>query len=90
MPARQPKRAASLHAKAVLAFAKSWDDSALPQARSALNILLRQEPGRQVSALYNDLMRELTKHGMKSAAEALTREFGDKIQQSTPPNSRAA
>jgi len=87
--AKQPKRAASLHAQAALAFAKSRNESALMQARPALNLMLQYNLDQQASAFYNELTRELTKRGMKSAA-ALTKEFGDKVPQPIPLDSRAA
>lgn len=88
--AGQPKRAASLHAQAALSFARSRNEAALIQARSALNLMLQYKLDGQASAFYNDLIRELNKRGMKSAAEALTSEFGDKVPQPVPLDSRAA
>lgn len=87
--ANQPKRAAALHSQAALAFARSRNEAALTQARAALTLLLQYDLVPQASALYKDLMGELTRRGMKSAAETLTREFGDKVPQSTPLDSRA-
>ena len=88
--ANQPKRAANLHSQAALAFAKSRNEAALIQARSALTLLLQYKLDQQASAFYKDLMRELTKRGMKSAAEALTREFSDKVLQPVPLNTHTA
>jgi len=88
--ANQPKRAASLHSQAALAFARSRNDATLTQARAALTLLLQYNLGPQASALYKDLLNELSKRGMRSAAEALTREFGDKVAQSAPLDPRAA
>jgi hypothetical protein len=89
MSANQPKRAANLHSQAALAFARSRNESALTQARAALTLLLQYKLDQQASALYKELTRELTRRGMQSAAEALTREFGDKIPQQGPRDSRA-
>ncbi|MFT3894842.1 MAG: hypothetical protein QM730_24700 [Anaerolineales bacterium] len=86
----QPKRAANLHAQAALAFARSRNESALMQARAALTLLLQYKLDQQASAFYSELSRELNKRGMMSAAEALTKEFGDKVPQPIPLNSRAA
>jgi hypothetical protein len=88
--AKQPKRAANLHSQAALAFARSRNEAALMQARVALTLLLQYKLDQQASAFYKDLLRELTKRGMQSAAEALTREFGDKIPQPVPLDPRAA
>jgi len=88
--AKQPKRAANLHSQAAIAFARSRNDSALLQARAALSLLLQYKLSQQAAAFYKDLLREFTKRGMKSAAEALSKEFGDNIPQATPPDSRAA
>jgi len=88
--AKQPKRAANLHSQAAIAFARSRNASALFQARAALNLLLQYNLDQQASAFYNELTRELTRRGMKSEAETLTKEFGDKIAQPAPPNARAA
>jgi hypothetical protein len=88
--ANQPKRAANLHSQAALAFAKSRNVAALIQARSALTLLLQYKLDQQASAFYKDLMRELTKRGMQSEAEVLTREFGDKVLQPIPLDTRAA
>jgi hypothetical protein len=88
--AKQPKRAASLHAQAALAFAKSRNESALTQARTALTLMLQYKLDGQASAFYNELTRELTKRGLKVAAETLTSEFGDKVPQPIPFDSRAA
>ncbi len=88
--ANQPKRAANLHSQAALAFARSRNESALMQARSALTLLLQYKLDQQASAFYKDLMGEFTKRGMQSAAETLAREFGDKISQPLPHDSRAA
>lgn len=88
--AKQPKRAANLHSQAALAFARSRNEAALMQARAALTLLLQYKLGQQASAFYKDVMRELTKRGMQSAAEALTREFGDKVSQPSPLDTRTA
>jgi hypothetical protein len=88
--AKQPKRAANLHSQAALAFARSRNESALFQARAALTLLLQYKLDQQASAFYKDLLRELTKRGMQSAAEALTKEFGDKVSQPVLLDSRAA
>jgi hypothetical protein len=88
--AKQPKRAASLHSQAAMAFARSRNESALMQARAALTLLLQYKLDQQASAFYKDLLRELTKRGMQSTAEALTREFGDKVSQPIPLDPRAA
>lgn len=88
--ANQPKRAANLHSQAALAFARSRNESALLQARAALTLLLQYKLDQQASAFYNNLLHELTKREMQSVAEALTREFGNKVPQSVSPDPRAA
>ncbi len=88
--AGQPKRAANLHAQAALAFAKSRNESALPQARTALTLLLQYQLDAQASALYNELTRELTKRGLQSAAEALKQEFGTRVPQPVRLDSQEA
>src|SRR5215467_2956221 len=81
--AGQPKRAAQLHAQAALAFAKSRDESALMQGRTALTMLLQYKLDQRASVLYTDLQRELTKRGLQAAAETLRNEFAIKLPQST-------
>ena len=82
--AHQPRRAANLHSQAALAFARSRNDSALMQARAALTLLLQFKLDPQASAFYKDLLGELTKRGMNSAAETLAKEFGGKLAQPAP------
>jgi hypothetical protein len=88
--AGQPKRAANLHSQAAMAFARSRNEAALIQARAALTLLLQYKFDQQASAFYKNLMGELTKRGMQSATEALTREFGDKVSQHLPHDPHAA
>jgi hypothetical protein len=88
--AKQPKRAANLHSQAAMAFARSRNESALFQARAALTLLLQYNLDQQALAFYKELTRELTKRGMKSEAETLAREFGNKIAQPTSSDARAA
>ena len=88
--AKQPKRAANLHSQAAIAFARSRNEAALLQARAALSLLLQYKLGPQAGAFYKDLMREFTRRGMKTAAEALSKEFGERIQEPVAPDSRAA
>jgi hypothetical protein len=88
--AKQPKRAANLHSQAALAFARSRNEAAVMQARAALSLLLQYKLDQQASAFYKDLVGELTKRGMQAAAEALTREFGDKVSQALPHDTRAS
>jgi endogenous inhibitor of DNA gyrase (YacG/DUF329 family) len=79
--AKQPRRAASLHAQAALAFAKSRNESALMQARATLTLMLQYKLDQQASAFYEDLLllREFTKRGMQPAAEALRNEFAARV-----------
>jgi hypothetical protein len=88
--AKQPKRAANLHSQAAIAFARSRNEAALLQARAALSLLLQYKLDSQAAAFYKDLMHEFTKRGMKTAAEALSKEFGDRIPQPIALDSRAA
>jgi hypothetical protein len=88
--AKQPKRAANLHSQAAIAFARSRNEAALLQARAALSLLLQYKLDPQAAAFYKDLMHEFTKRGMKTAAEALSKEFGDRIPQPIALDSRAA
>lgn len=88
--ARQPKRAANLHSQAAIAFARSRNEAALLQARAALSMLAQYRLDSQAAALYKDLMREFTKRGMKTAAEALSKEFGEIISQPTASDPRTA
>lgn len=88
--AKQPKRAANLHLKAALAFARSRNEAALMQARAALSLLLQYKLDQQASVFYNELMHELNKRGMKSTRDMLASEFSAKILQSTPPISHTA
>jgi hypothetical protein len=88
--ARQPKRAANLHSQAAIAFARSRNDAALLQARAALSLLLQYQLEPQAAAFYKDLLREFTKRGMKSAAEALSKEFGERVSPPAASDPRAA
>lgn len=88
--AGQPKRAASLHSQAALAFARSRNESALVQARAAMSLLLQYKLEAQASAFYKELMREFTKRGMQPAAEAFAKEFGGQIQQPAERDAHAA
>ena len=87
---RQPKRAANLHSQAAIAFARSRNEAALMQGRAAMSLLLQYKLEQQAAAFYKDLMREFTKRGMKSAAEALAKEFGEHVPEATPLDPRAA
>ena len=89
--AKQPKRAANLHSQAAIAFARSRNEAALLQARAALSLLLQYKLDQQAAAFYKDLMREFSKRSMKTAAEVLTKEFGERFaSQAIPPDSHAA
>jgi hypothetical protein len=74
--AGQPKRAASLHAQAALAFAESRNEvPAMTQARAALNLFLQYRMDQATDFYYKSISSELTKHGMKNAAATLEKEF---------------
>ena len=88
--AKQPKRAANLHSQAAIAFARSRNESALFQARAAMTLLLQYKLDPQAAAFYKELMRELTKRGMTSTADAFAKEFGDAFPQPTLPDAQAA
>jgi hypothetical protein len=88
--AKQPKRAANLHSQAAIAFARSRNEAALLQARAALSLLLQYKLNPQAAAFYKDLMGEFIKRGMKTAAEALSKEFGDRVPQSISLDSHTA
>jgi hypothetical protein len=83
--AGQPKRAANLHAQAAQAFAQCRNESsALTQARAALNLFLQYKMVERMLIFYANLSRELTKRGMKNAAETLANEFESRIPRSAP------
>jgi hypothetical protein len=90
--ARQPQRAANLHAMSAQAFAESHNESpALTQARAALNLFLQYKMTDRVPVFYASIIRELTKRGLANAAETLTKEFASKVPQpASETNSIAA
>ena len=83
--ARQPQRAANLHAQAAQAFAESRNETpALMQARAALNLFIHYQMVERAPFFYANIRRELTKRGLENAAETLANEFASKIPQPTP------
>lgn len=83
--AKQPRRAASVHAQAALAFARSRNESALMQARAALTLMLQYKLDQQASVFYEDILREFTKRGMQPAAQALANEFAAQVAPAPAP-----
>lgn len=75
-----PRRAANLHAQAAHAYADSGaEQSALVQARFALNLFLQYQMVKRIPVFYANITRKLNNHGMQAAADALTQEFGTKV-----------
>ncbi len=83
--ANQPKRAASLHASAARAFAKSRNESAVVQSRTAINLFLQYQMDKQAEILYNEISLEFKKRGMKDAADTLTKEFASRFTPQPSP-----
>ena len=83
--AGQPRRASNLHAQAAMAFARHREEApALVQARAALTFFVQHRVGRQAEFFYANITREMTKRGMKNAADALVKEFSSKVVESKP------
>jgi hypothetical protein len=77
---RRPRRAANLFARAANAFIDSHDEqAALTQARLALSLGLQYQMVQRTPVFFANITRKMDGIGMKSAAEALQREFGPRI-----------
>lgn len=77
LEARQPRRAANLHAQAAHAFADGGGEpGALAQARDALRQFAALEMTDRSAAFYANITRKLRAHNLTSTADLLQQEFG--------------
>ncbi len=89
--ANHPRRAANLHAQAAHTYADSQNEpAALTHASAALTLFLQFQMVQRTPVFYANITRKLTNKGMKSAVEALTKEFGPRVGLNTAPVPPAA
>ena len=75
-----PQRAANLHAQAAHAFADDHQgQSALIQARAALNLFIKNKMVQRTPVFYANITRKLNNKGMENIANVLVSEFGSRI-----------
>jgi hypothetical protein len=75
-----PKRAATLHAQAALAYVASRSETnAVTQARTALRMFHQYHMAQAETFYYNKIVSELNDRKMTKAANALANEFVDQI-----------
>lgn len=75
-----PRRAANLYALAAHAYADSADESnALAHARLALNLFIQYQVVERTPRFFANITRKIRNRGMAPAAEALQKEFGDRV-----------
>ncbi len=76
-----PKHAANAHAQAAHGYAAAKNEqAALTHARAALNQFTQLSMAQRAANFFNNITQRLRDNGMASAADALQKEFGDKVK----------